>query len=193
MFFSGGWTPEPRCARLLDVFDITGRGAMEIVVRTAIVYAFLVIGIRLSGKREVGQMTPFDLVVLLLLSNAVQNAMTGPDVSIAGGLVAAVTLFAVNAVVSRLRMRSRSFRSLVVGVPVILVSHGELVRTNLDREQITEDDLLAALREHEAENVTDVEQATLEVDGTISVIRRAGVQHLVSTRKRLKRKSLRRS
>jgi uncharacterized membrane protein YcaP (DUF421 family) len=146
----------------------------EIALRTFIIYVAVLAGIRLSGKREIGELTPFDLVILLLLSNAVQNAMTGPDDSVSGGLVAAATLLLANAAVARLRLRSPRFRRFVEGVPVVLVAHGGIQFRNLERERITVEELKAAIREHEAEHVADVELAMLETDGSISVIRRAG-------------------
>ncbi len=143
---------------------------LEIILRTAIIYIVVLIGIRLSGKREVGQMTPFDLVLLLLISNAVQNAMTGPDTSILGGVVAAVTLLVLNAVVSRLVARNTGIRKLVVGTPSLLVYDGEVIKEHLQKEQITVEALYTALREHGISNLNNVHQAILEIDGTISVL-----------------------
>ncbi len=145
---------------------------LEVAARTFIVYGVLLAGIRLAGKREIGQLTPFDLVVLLLISNAVQNAMTGPDTSVTGGVVAAMTLLVVNAGVARVRQRSRHFQRWVEGIPMVLVAHGEIQVRNLMREHMTLPELMAALREHEVVNIRDVELAMLEVDGTVSVIRR---------------------
>src|SRR3954463_16073566 len=100
------------------MWNLTLQGMGEIALRTAIVYVLLLVLIRLAGKREIGQLTPFDLVVLLLISNAVQNAMTGPDTSVTGGAVAAVTLIVINACVARLRQRSMKFQRFVEGVPI---------------------------------------------------------------------------
>jgi uncharacterized membrane protein YcaP (DUF421 family) len=159
-----------------------------IVLRTLIVYVAVLVGIRLTGKREIGQLTPFDLVILLLLSNAVQNAMTGPDTSVSGGLVAAASLLVVNTLVAQIRMRSHRFRRFVEGVPVVLVTHGEIQFRNLNHERITVEELEAVMREHEVMHIADVELAMLETDGTISVIRRAredGGERFVKSRKRL--------
>lgn len=158
---------------------------LEICARTVIVYFIALLGIRLAGKREIGQLTPFDLVVLLLISNAVQNAMTGPNTSITGGITAAITLLAVNYFVNILRIRSRSFRLFIEGVPVVLVSNGKINHANLDKEKMSPEDLEEALREHEVSDIAEVELAMLEVDGTISVIRRAGKGGVERTRKRL--------
>src|ERR1700733_13312531 len=94
---------------------------LQIVVRTGVIYMVVLIGVRLSGKREVGQMTPFDLTLLLLLSNSVQNAMTGPDTSLVGGIVAAVTLLMMNFLIGNLSGTSRKFRHVVEGEPSLLV------------------------------------------------------------------------
>ena len=142
----------------------------EIMLRTTIMYCVVLIGIRLSGKREVGQMTPFDLVLLLLIANAVQNAMTGPDTSVLGGVVAAVTLLVLNALVSRLVVRDTGFRKLVVGSPTLLVYNGEIFKEHLQKEQVTVDALMVALREHGVGDLRNVHQAVLETDGSISVL-----------------------
>ena len=144
---------------------------LDIVVRTAVIYLTLLVLIRVTGKRQVGQLTPFDLLLLLLLANAVQNAMVGPDTSVQGGLVAAGTLFAVNVAVAWTVRRSRKAAKVVEGTPTLLIRHGRMLVENLRHEGITEDDLLRALREHGVEDVSLVRVAILEVDGTISVLR----------------------
>jgi len=116
-------------------------------------------------------MTPFDFLLLLLLANAVQNAMTGPDTSVLGGLVAAGTLFAANLVVAWLARRSSRAEQLVEGMPTILVRRGRVLAPNLQKEGITREDLLRSLREHGVERVEDVRSAILEVDGSISVLK----------------------
>jgi len=128
----------------------------EIVLRTAVIYGIVLVGIRLSGKREVGQMTPFDLVLLLLIANAVQNAMTGPDTSVLGGVTAAVTLLALNAIVSRLGVRDTRIRKFVGGTPSLLVYNGAIIKEHLQKEGITAGDLGLALREHGVGNLNDV-------------------------------------
>src|SRR6478752_2515514 len=100
---------------------------LDIVLRTAVIYLLVLIGVRLSGKREVGQMTPFDLTLLLLLSNSVQNAMTGPDTSVYGGVVAAATLLILNYLVAELSGGNRRFRKLIQGQPTLLVHDGQLI------------------------------------------------------------------
>src|ERR1700730_10918211 len=147
----------------------------EIPLRTAIVYAVVLIGVRVAGKREIGQMTSFDLVLLLLLSNAVQNAMTGPDTSVVGGIEAALTLFAVNMGVVYVAFRVPLVQRGLTGHATLLINNGHVIRENLSRELITEDELLAALREHGCISPAGVALAVLDVDSSISVVRREDV------------------
>jgi len=147
----------------------TWSGVGLVVLRTTVVYLLVLLGLRLAGKREMGQMTPFD-VVLLLLSNAVQNAMVGPDNSLVGGLAAAAVLLLLNFVITRLAVKSVPIRGLVQGHSRLLVNRGVLVQKNLDDEGITRDELMQALREHGVASLEDVRLAVLEIDGTISVL-----------------------
>ncbi len=149
----------------------SARVLIEIVVRTATIYLVILVGVRLSGKREVGQMTPFDLTLLLLLSNAVQNAMTGPDTSLWGGIAAAITLLLMNYFIAELSGVNRRFRRFVQGSPTLLIHNGELVPANMAREHVTEDEVERALREHGIASVKDVSLAVLEVDGSISALK----------------------
>jgi uncharacterized membrane protein YcaP (DUF421 family) len=144
---------------------------LEIVIRTAIVYLVILIGIRLAGKREVGQMTPFDLVLLLLISNAVQNAMTGPDTSVTGGIVAASTLLLLNAGAMQLVWRNRKARKIIEGTPTLLIRHGKIIEQHLAKEKVTVESLTQALREHGIATISDVSIAVLEIDGSISVLK----------------------
>jgi uncharacterized membrane protein YcaP (DUF421 family) len=158
-----------------------------IVARTLTVYLAILLALRLGGRRELGQLTPFDLVVVLLVANAVQNAMVGPDTSLAGGLVSAAVLIGANRVVARLRYRHRRLRDLVEGTPVVLVQHGEYVTANLHREAVTEDEVLAAVREHgDVGTIEDVELAVLEADGSLSVVPASSDVH--RTRRRLRQR-----
>jgi uncharacterized membrane protein YcaP (DUF421 family) len=142
----------------------------EIIARVAIVYAVLLLGLRLAGKREIGQLTIFDLVVLLLLSNAVQNAMIGGDSSLTAGVLAAVTLLLVNWAVVILRMRVPGLRKWIDGQPTVLVLHGKVLQRQMLHEAIDEEMLDTALREHGLTDLDEVEMAVLETDGTISVV-----------------------
>jgi uncharacterized membrane protein YcaP (DUF421 family) len=148
-----------------------GHVLLQIVLRTGIIYLLVLIGVRLSGKREVGQMTPFDLTLLLLLSNSVQNAMTGPDTSLAGGAVAAGTLLVLNYGVASLSGSNRRLRRLIEGEPSLLVHDGKIIRSHMERERVSMDELHRALREHGINSCDQVALAVLEVDGSISCLK----------------------
>ncbi len=149
----------------------SGPVLLNIVLRTVTIYLVVLIGVRLSGKREVGQMTPFDLTLLLLLSNAVQNAMTGPDTSLIGGIVAAVTLLLINYVFADVSGMNRKFRRWIQGQPSLLVHNGQVISAHMAREHVSMDELQRALREHGIAGVSEVALAVLEVDGSISVLK----------------------
>ncbi len=159
---------------------------LTIVIRTATIYLLILLGVRLSGKREVGQMTPFDLTLLLLLSNSVQNAMTGPDNSLAGGAVAASTLLLLNFGVAEYAGINRRFRKIIQGSPSLLVHNGQVVMAHMAREHVTMDELERALREHGIASVGEVALAVLEVDGSISILKYEDVPHGPHTHKRMK-------
>ena len=142
-----------------------------ILLRTTIIYLVVLIGVRLSGKREVGQMTPFDLTLLLLLSNAVQNAMTGPDTSVWGGVVAACTLLLLNYLIAEVSGANRRFRKLVQGQPSLLIHDGKIISAHMAKEHVSADELHRALREHGISDYKDVALAVLEVDGSISCLK----------------------
>ncbi len=144
---------------------------LQIVLRTGLIYLLVLIGVRLSGKREVGQMTPFDLTLLLLLSNSVQNAMTGPDTSLAGGAVAAATLLIVNYLVAAVAGRNRRMRKLIEGEPSLLIHDGKVIPSHMARERVSMDELHRALREHGINSCDQVALAVLEVDGSISCLK----------------------
>lgn len=151
---------------------------VDIVLRTAVVYAAVLLGLRLGGRRELGQLTPFDLVVVLLVANAVQNAMVGPDTTLLGGVVSAATLLVANAGVARLRLSSPRLQHLIEGVPVVLAQHGAFIEKNLKREGLTEEEVLAAIREHgEFADVSLIELAVLETDGSLSVVPKTSTVH----------------
>ncbi len=144
---------------------------LQIALRTGVIYLVVLIGVRLSGKREVGQMTPFDLTLLLLLSNSVQNAMTGPDTSLIGGVVAASTLLLLNYVIGSLSGSNRGFRRVVQGEPSLLIHDGEPIPAHMEKEHVSMDELQRALREHGIAQCSEVALAVLEVDGSISCLK----------------------
>lgn len=147
-----------------------GTPPLVIVLRCIIVYLFLLVALRLTGKRQLGQFTPFDFAVLLIVSNAVQNAMIGPDTSLVGGLIGASTLFALNFALAALSYRFNIFGHELMGEPTLLVNDGHLISANLRRERIDPDDVLMAMREHGVTDLGKVKQAVLETDGTISIV-----------------------
>ena len=144
---------------------------VEIALRTAAIYFLVLVGVRLSGKREVGQMTPFDLTLLLLISNSVQNAMTGSDTSLVGGIAAAATLLLVNRLVAAISGSNRRLRKVIEGEPSLLVHDGQVITAHMAKEHVSMDELERALREHGINNYHDVALAVLEVDGSISFLR----------------------
>ncbi len=145
--------------------------ALQIALRTGVIYLVVLAGVRLSGKREVGQMTPFDLTLLLLLSNSVQNAMTGPDTSLIGGVIAATMLLVLNYLIGTLSGVNRKFRRLVEGEPSLLIHDGKPIETHMARERVSMDELERAVREHGIAKCSDVALAVLEVDGSISCLK----------------------
>lgn len=141
-----------------------------IAASSAAVYLFIVIAFRIFGKKELAQLSVLDLVFILLISNSVQNAMVGPDTSLSGGLVAALTLFVLNHFFKYLLYRSPSLTRFFEGGPVILVFNGKVNDANMRQVQISTDELLEAIREHGVADIKEVNLATLEVDGNISIL-----------------------
>ncbi|HLH25428.1 MAG TPA: YetF domain-containing protein [Chloroflexota bacterium] len=143
---------------------------LEKIVRPLIVYVALLFLLKMFGKRELAQLNPFDLVVLLILSNTVQNAIIGNDTSLAGGLVGAFVLLLLNYVVVRYFYRHPRFEEFFEGEPTVLIENGHLVAAACDQQEITEPELLAALRRQGYAEIDQVQQAILETSGAISVI-----------------------
>jgi uncharacterized membrane protein YcaP (DUF421 family) len=148
-----------------------GHVLLQIVLRTGVIYLLVLIGVRLSGKREVGQMTPFDLTLLLLLSNSVQNAMTGPDTSLMGGAAAACTLLILNYLIAEVSGGNRRFRRFIQGQPTLLIHDGKTIESHMAKEHVSMDELHRALREHGLNSFDQVALAVLEVDGSISCLK----------------------
>ena len=144
---------------------------LNIALRTTVIYLLVLAGVRLSGKREVGQMTPFDLTLLLLLSNSVQNAMTGPDTSLVGGMVAATVLLILNYLVANLSGVNRRFRKFVQGQPSMLIHDGQIIESHMAKEHVSMDELERAMREHGISDYHQVAISVLEVDGSISFLK----------------------
>ena len=142
----------------------------EKVFRSVVIYLFFVLAFRLMGKRQVGQLTPFDLVVLLIISNVVQNAVIGNDNSLGGGLIGAITILALNYAFVEVTYRSKKLRHILEPYPTILIHDGRTLEKNLHRERISRDDLHAALRRAGLVDAGEVRFAVLEANGGISVI-----------------------
>jgi uncharacterized membrane protein YcaP (DUF421 family) len=152
-----------------DMFVI-GLPLAEKILRPVIVYAFLVVSLRLSGKRELVQLNPFDLVVLLTLSNTVQNAIIGEDNSVLGGLIGATSLLVTNYLVVRFLYDHRKLDQLVEGRADVLVEGGKVRTQHLKKELITMAQLAAAARKQGFESLADVDQCVLEPGGTLTFI-----------------------
>ena len=141
----------------------------EKILRPVVVYIFLVVLLRIFGKRELAQLNPFDLVVLLSLSNTVQNAIIGNDNSVTGGLIGAFSLLAVNYVVVRFLFRHRRLDQIMEGTPTVLIEHGKVQRPALAKELLTEPELLTVLHRQGFSGLEEVERCVLEPSGSFSI------------------------
>lgn len=143
---------------------------LDIVLRSTAVYFFMVVALRIFGKKELSQLNTTDVILILLISNSVQNAMVGPDTSLWGGLAAATVLFIVNFLLKKLMFRFKWFNTLLQDKPEVLIHEGKLDFRQLSRLDISHDELEEAIREHGIEHFTEVKLAMLEPDGNISII-----------------------
>ena len=143
---------------------------VNIILRSAAVYFFMVIAIRVFGKKELSQLNTSDVILILLISNSVQNAMVGPDTSLPGGLAAATVLFLINFILKKLMYKSKWFNNLIAQKPQILIHEGNLDFKILSKVDISNEELHEAMREHGVEHFSDVKLAMLEPDGNISII-----------------------
>ncbi|MET0852031.1 MAG: YetF domain-containing protein [Candidatus Rokuibacteriota bacterium] len=150
-----------------------GPPVLEKVLRPIIVYLFLVVALRFAGKRELAQLTPLDLVVLLMLSNTVQNAIIGEDHSLVGGMIGAVALLVVNAMMARALFAHPQLTRVVEGEPTVLIERGRVDEAALQRERMTREELEEAARRNGIAVLADVERAVLEAGGSVSLIARA--------------------
>jgi len=146
----------------------------ELVLRSAVVYAFLIVLLRLTGKRQIGQLAPFDLVLLLVLSNAVQNSMNGGDNSLVGGLVSATTLVALNYGIGYATFKNKRLEALIEGRPQVIIHNGRVFEDVRRRAKLTHHELTAALRRAGCSCPEEVQAAILENNGSISVVMRPG-------------------
>ena len=153
-------------------FLIPEIGLLEKIIRCAVVYFFLLIAVRSSGKRQLGQMTTFDLILVLILSELVQNAMVGSDNSLTGGLIGVAIMLGLNAGVGWITHRHPGLERLVEHEPTILVRHGRVLWPNVRREHMSPADFRSALRQEGVISLRDIRFVVLEPDGRLSVIRR---------------------
>ena len=149
---------------------VSGIPLAEKIIRTVAVYGFLIIGLRLFGKRELGQLNPLDFIVLLLLSNTVQNAIIGNDNSLAGGLLGALVLFVINDLIVRYAYRYPRLRRMIEGRAEDLIKYGHVNQAALQHNLITREELQAAARKQGIEHFSDVSRARLEVSGAVSFV-----------------------
>ena len=143
---------------------------LDIIIRSAAVYLFMLVALRIFGKKELSQLNTADVILILLISNAVQNAMVGSDSSLYGGLAAATVLFTINFTLKRLMFKYKKFSDFLQEKPEILIHNGTLEFKTLSKLNITSDELREAMREHGVEHFKDVKLAMLEIDGNISII-----------------------
>jgi uncharacterized membrane protein YcaP (DUF421 family) len=143
---------------------------LEVILRTCAVYIFIVLAIRLFGKKELSQLSVTDLVFIMLISNSVQNAMVGSNVSLLGGVIAAGSLFILNSLLKLLSYRSKAISKFLQGEPVMLIHEGNIIDENLWKEKITIRELETAAREHGVADLKEVNLAVLETDGSISIL-----------------------
>jgi uncharacterized membrane protein YcaP (DUF421 family) len=143
---------------------------IQVILRSIAVYFFIVIAIRIFGKKELAQLSVIDLVFILLISNAVQNAMVGDNTSLSGGVVAATALFVMNYIFKKILYKNKKIGDLLEGCAILLIYKGELQQHNLEKAEITLEELEAAVREHGVQDIQHVDLAMLEADGNISVI-----------------------
>jgi len=158
----------------------------DIIIRSASVYLFMLVALRIFGKKELSQLNTADVILILLISNSVQNAMVGSDTSLWGGLAAAAILFIINFTLKKLMFRFKRFSDFMQEKPEILIHDGKMDFKALSKLNITSEELKEAIREHGVEHFADVKLAMLEIDGNISII--SGQKNLRLTHyKRLKR------
>ncbi len=152
-------------------------GALAIAGKTAVIYIAMILGLRLLGKRELGQLSIYDLVLIIVISNSVQNAMVGSDTTLLGGLVAALTLLIMNRGSTWFMVHSNTARKWLEGEPALIVRDGKLLKSQMQKEGITTAYVMAAMREHGIGELDQVQMAVLEVDGSISIVPKEAQVH----------------
>jgi uncharacterized membrane protein YcaP (DUF421 family) len=147
---------------------------MDIALRAIFLYVFIVFVMRVTGRRELSSMTPFDLVLLIILGDAIQQGLTQDDYSVTGALIAVATIASLQVFTSYLSFRSGRARKLLEGFPIVLVERGQLVDENLRRERMTGDEVAEEMRAQQIASLDDVEWAILEANGSVSFIKKRG-------------------
>jgi uncharacterized membrane protein YcaP (DUF421 family) len=153
---------------------MTNNTYLDIIIRSVSVYLFMIAALRLFGKKELSQLNTADVILILLISNAVQNAMVGSDSSLLGGMVAAFALFTINLIFKKVMFKSKFIKDLVEDKPEILIRNGKPIFDTLAKIGISAEELEEAMREHGVEQYKDVKLAMLEIDGNISIISASG-------------------
>ena len=152
---------------------------IDIILRSVAVYFFMIIALRIFGKKELSQLNTADVILILLISNSVQNAMVGANTSLYGGIIAAFSLFLINFIFKKVMLKSKLIKELVQDKPEILIHNGKTEFKTLARLGITSEELEEAMREHGIEYYKDVKLAMFEIDGNISII--SGNENLKQT------------
>jgi uncharacterized membrane protein YcaP (DUF421 family) len=146
---------------------------MDIVLRAVVLYVFIVFVMRVIGRRELSSMTPFDLVLLIILGDAIQQGLTQDDYSVTGAILAVATIATLQVFTSYLSYRSKKARTVLEGDPIVLVDHGQIVQGNLKRERMTEDEVAEEMRQQQIPSLDEVEWAIIEANGSISFIKKS--------------------
>jgi uncharacterized membrane protein YcaP (DUF421 family) len=152
---------------------------IEIIIRSLVIYLFMIIALRIFGKKELSQLNTADVILILLISNAVQNAMVGANSSLLGGILAATVLFSTNYIIKKLMYKYKKFGDFMQEKAEILIHNGNLDFENLSKLNISNNELKEAMREHGVEHFNDVKLAILEIDENISII--SGDKNLVQS------------
>lgn len=152
---------------------------LDIIFRSVSVYLFMVIALRIFGKKQLSQLNTADVILILLISNSVQNAMVGSNTSLYGGMIAALALFVVNFIFKKIMSKSNFIKDLVQDTPEVLIHDGKIAFATIAKLGITNEELLEAMREHGVEYYKDVKLAMFEIDGSISII--SGNENLKKT------------
>ena len=162
-------------------------GYLGIVLRCISVYFFMLIALRIFGKQQLSQLNTADVILILLISNAVQNAMVGSNSTVYGGITAATTLFVLNFIFKKIMFKNEGINKLIQGTPILLIYKGNLQEKNLQKYEISLEELKEAVREHGVDGFSDVDLAMLEIDGNISILSKEFHRQTIVRKKKSKR------